>query len=192
MDEFLHWKKQSLGKLDKSPKSSIDERVKLLCDVINQRDDMFSLSSCSGRVCLLEISDEGKKDSNWLIVSHDLADFLDFYKNFDSYNGEKRIYFKQESCIMHICVKNIDIAKELIHIARESGFNHAGIISLRKITVELICDVSISTLIYDKKKLIDEGYMKVLIKEGNKNQKLSWSAIEKLKNKITKLTYNEY
>lgn len=184
MKEFLNWKKQALTKLDKSPKGSFDERIEKLCNKINENSDMFTLSSCSGRVCLLEVSSKGKKESNFLEVTHDFANSDKFFKKLENYDGENKIYLRQESVIIHICVNSLEIASNLINLAKTCGFNQTGIISLRKITVEIICDVSLILPVYDLKILVEKEYFDYLIGEANKNQEKSWEVIDKFFEKV--------
>lgn len=188
---FLLWKKQALSKLDKSTIGSIDKRIKTLCDIINKRDDMFTLSSCSGRVCILD-RNTLKKDRNiWLYITHDFSNFDDiqkvFLENANSSNRVNKLEFRQESSIIHICVENLDLAINLMHIAKQSGYNQTGIIALKtKIVIELICDAQISIPIFDKKLLIDEDYLKYLVDYANKLQEISWSTINKLTAELEK------
>ena len=58
---FINEKKVFLSKLDKSNKSSIDKNILNLINLINQKDDYYTTSSCSGRVYLR--SDSNKKDN---------------------------------------------------------------------------------------------------------------------------------
>ncbi|MCK5108013.1 MAG: hypothetical protein KAQ83_04765, partial [Nanoarchaeota archaeon] len=50
MDAFLNRKKVVLSKMDKSSKGSIDEKIKKICDIINEKEEYFTTSSCSGRL----------------------------------------------------------------------------------------------------------------------------------------------
>lgn len=182
---FFLWKRQALNKLDKSTIGSIDKKIESICNHINNRKDMFTLSSCSGRICILN-RDKLKKDKNiWLYITHEFSNFDNIMKvlleNENSINKINKLEFRQESSIIHICVENFNLARNLMSIAKQCGFNQTGIIGLKtKIVVELICDAQISVPIYDKKLLIDENYLKYLIQYANKLQKISWNSINKL------------
>ena len=60
---------------DASRKSSIDARIRDLVDAINESDDYFTTSSCSGRY-LAFAQDEVfiKKNCEWIKVTHDPFD----------------------------------------------------------------------------------------------------------------------
>lgn len=51
---FEKQKQQSLGGVDLSRKGSIDEAIVELVNFINQQNDYFTTSSCSGRLILFE------------------------------------------------------------------------------------------------------------------------------------------
>jgi len=185
---FILWKKQALSKLDKSTKGSIDEKIYNLCELINNRDDMFTLSSCSGRVCLLNRVNFSKNKNIWLYITHNFAKFNEVKDTLEKVEDVEKIEFRQESTIIHICVRDLEVARTLMHVGKESGFNIVGIIALKtKVVVELICDAQISVPIYDKKLLIDFEYLNYLVDYANNLQKISWSAIEKLEKKMKKI-----
>lgn len=185
---FLLWKKQALTKIDKSNIGSIDKKIEKLCNSINKRDDMFTLSSCSGRICLLEKENEKKVKNIWLYVNHDFVKFEQLLERLKNYKNNKFIEFRQESIIMHICVKNYEIARKLMTIANQSGFNKYGIIANKtKIVVELICDISIICPIFDKEILISENYLKYLVEKSNQNLKKGWFRANKLEKKIEEI-----
>jgi len=51
---FQQQKSTSLSKVDRSRKGSIDEPIVDLVHLINQHDQYFTTSSCSGRICVFE------------------------------------------------------------------------------------------------------------------------------------------
>ena len=65
-------KKNSLGKVDKSKKGGVDKDIKKLIKLINNSDNYYTSSSCSGRIVLIERDKSGRKElCKWLLVSHD-------------------------------------------------------------------------------------------------------------------------
>lgn len=188
---FKLWKKQALEKLDKSTIGGVDEKIQNLCNLINKRDDMFTLSSCSGRVCLLEREDgnKNKLKNIWLYVNHNFAKFDEINLILQDYTSkDKTIEFRQESIIMHICVYDNQVARELMNIAQECGFNHTGIIANKtKIVVEIICDISIICPVFGLALLVEEDYLKYLVEKSNLNLKKGWDIIEKLKERLKQI-----
>lgn len=182
MISFEEQKEATLNKVDKSFKGAVDERIKELCDTINATDSYFTTSSCSGRVSLLVVKGrQNKKESCWLVVTHDRADLDVFSEGLDTYKEDEKIYFKQESAILHVQARTLEDAEKLITLGKQSGFNRCGIITTKKrIIVELICSANIYTPVYDKEVLVDESYFTYLIQEANKKQDYSWECINKL------------
>lgn len=52
--EFRSWKVQCLSKADLSRKGSVDEDVVQLVQLLNEREQFFTTSSCAGRIVLLD------------------------------------------------------------------------------------------------------------------------------------------
>ncbi len=196
---FELFKKNVLTKIDKSKKGYIDEKIKNLCNTINQHENFVTLSSCSGRILLLKVPKNKKKHlSEWLIVTHEKAKTKEFYKTIKEYEEkikntkekeEYDIYFKMEAAILHVACKKESEAFKLIELAKQNGFRRVGVISKRKNTVELICNENISLPIYDyknKKFIINEEQLEFLIKKSNEKLQISWKAINSLEEKFKK------
>ena len=79
-DNFLQRKQDILSKQDKSSKQSWDEKIKDLCEKINQKENYYTTSSCSGRVVVM-LDKEKKGPCLFKFVSHDLLDFNKFMKD---------------------------------------------------------------------------------------------------------------
>jgi tRNA(Phe) wybutosine-synthesizing methylase Tyw3 len=60
----------SSGEIDKSPKGFIDEHIADLCHWINKRPNIYTTSSCSGRITLF-LHGEESKGGHWLLATHD-------------------------------------------------------------------------------------------------------------------------
>lgn len=64
---------------DKSRKGSVDAPIAGLVHDLNTRSDMYTTSSCSGRISIFGEAGEaermtGKKGGEWLLASHDTVD----------------------------------------------------------------------------------------------------------------------
>lgn len=193
--QFRLWKTQALSKLDKSSIGEIDKKIKSLCDTINEREDMFTLSSCSGRISLLKRKANFKKcESIWLTSTHSLAQTQEFLNSIEHFTSkETQLEFRQEASILHICVENQDLARELIILGKTCGYNQTGIIANKtKLVVELICDITLICPLLDKGKLlVSKEYIDYLIAQANTNQQENWKRIEKLQKEILHLKRKE-
>lgn len=186
-DEFLHRKEQILSKSDKSFIGGIDEKVKLLCEVINQSNDMYTTSSCSGRVIIKKF-DIKKQQNVFLFTTHNEISFHEFE---DSLNKLDDDFFPvellQESLILHVAVRNTDVAIYLMNLAKQSGCNQCGIISVKSygIFVEIICDIRAQFLVFNKDFIEKNNeYVLDIICLMNENLNKNWSIINKFKSLI--------
>ena len=186
--DFINFKKNVFSKMDKSSAGGIDKRIKNLCDKINQREDIFTLSSCSGRISILKNNSDGKIENIWVYTSHNTTTTQEILEVLNNYKGEEELYFMQEAMIMHVCVNSIELANKFINESKNCGLNQCGIISSKKkIVVEVICDARIELPLYDKELLFSEEYLERIIKKANKNQVKSWETIENLTNKLDEI-----
>ncbi|MBW2992273.1 hypothetical protein KY345_03585 [Candidatus Woesearchaeota archaeon] len=186
--DFEKNKQDILAKKDKSKKGDIDKRIIPLCNLINNKENYFTVSSCSGRIVLIKIPEGNKKnEAEWLTITHELADFEKFKDNLNDYNEKEKVFFKMEGAILHVCCRTIEDAQKLIDIGRQSGFKHSGIFSTnKKIIVELISSEQLSAPVFDNKLLIDDKYLNYLINLANEKLKVSWDCIDKLEKNLKK------
>lgn len=201
-DNFQQRKKAILSKLDKSSIGEWDKKIKSLCDKINEDDNFYTTSSCSGRIIIL-LDQDRKGPGLFKFVSHDLVEFDELKKELGKIAENKphtlRVYpeksslkiftgdkFKSEPPILHVSCKMLEDAEEILNKARELGWKRSGIISLGKnIIVELISTEKLEfPLTKDGKLLVDEDFLKIVLEKANKNLKKGWLKIEGLKKLI--------
>ena len=182
---FDQQKKDCLNRIDKSIKKSIDKEIKLLVDLINNLNDYYTTSSCSGRILLINKKTDKKKDIKFVFVEHKKTNFKTIKESLQDTSGN--IWLRQESIILHVCCRNMEAAKKLLKIARDSGIKRAGIININKrIIIEIIGTESMETIITkNNEMLVDDNYLKILIKEANKKIKINKNKINKLQNTIS-------
>ena len=184
---FEKEKKEFLAKRDKSRKGGIDGKIRRLVDKINSLDDFFTTSSCSGRVLLFSIPNSNKKNEvQYLFSSHKKIKYNEIKKILKTIKSKKikdDVWFRMGGAILHVASNNIDSARKLLNAARDIGFRRSGIISLGKnrVTMELVSTENIEAIVSKKGKLlIDEGYFRVLIEEGNAKLEKTWEKVDKL------------
>jgi len=132
MDVFDKQKKGNLEGFDLSRKGSVDTPIVELVSFINKQKDMFTLSSCSGRIVILResMSDEKvkKEGCEWISVSHtelSVSEGLDSFKRRVSAPG--CVVLKFEPFVLHVQARNMEQAKTIHKAASESGFRNSGI-----------------------------------------------------------------
>lgn len=183
---FDNNKKNILNKKDKSNKESVDKPILKLCDKINKLDDYFTTSSCSGRIVLI-IEDEQKRPGLFLFRTHEKVSFEELKKEIekiceDNKLGKEMIMFKQEPCVLTLSCRNLESQKKLFDIARNNGWKKSGIVSTdRKFMIELMSTENISFPVIDKGKiLVDDEFLRLVIRKANENLERSWEKIKRL------------
>jgi len=181
-DNFIQQKHDILSKNDKSSIGKWDERIIKLCEKINKSENYYTTSSCSGRIAL--IIDEDKKQKGLFIkLYHNLIYFEELKKWLvEAKKMKKNIRFKQEAVILHVACKTLNDAEKLLKKAQSAGWKKAGIISTgKRIIVELNSTEKLEfPIIEDEKILLDDDFLKIVVKKSNENLKKSWEKIKKL------------
>lgn len=160
---------------DKSPQGFIDEDVKELLKVLNDKGYQTS-SSCSGRIVLITNSGE-KGNAKWLFKSHKK---VDGNKIFDLVQNNGPLWFLQEPFILHVKAKDLESAQELLTIAKNSGLKISGITSIKNCSIEIRSTERMETLLT---KDCNKGYVFLLVKEAN-------NRLKKTKEKMNNLFKN--
>jgi tRNA wybutosine-synthesizing protein 3 len=183
-DNFTFQKKEQLSKTDKSNIGTWDKKIQVLCEKINKKDNYYTTSSCSGRIVLLKYS-EDKTEGAFLFRTHELINFKEFkeaiLKAIKGYNG--LIEYQQTSCILHVACKTIYDSLDIVKKAKESGWKRSGVMSGgKRYVVELHSTEQSSFPIADNGKLlVDDGYLRLIVKISNNKLKRVWKKINRLK-----------
>ena len=179
-DNFLQRKNDVLNKLDKSSVGGWDDKIKPLCKKINELDDFYTTSSCSGRIIVM--ADRDKKGPGLFeFTSHNNVNFNELNK-FLSGNLKGDLKFKSEPPIIHVCCRTLDSAEKILNFAQNAGWKRSGIISLgRFIVVEMVSTEKIEfPLINRGDLLVDKNFLKIVLEKANSNLKKGWLKIAKL------------
>jgi tRNA wybutosine-synthesizing protein 3 len=137
---------------------------------VTKIEDVFTSSSCSGRIALLSSDiNENKKYTSFHKKYHRKVSFDELIKDINSFN-EGYLWLKVEPFIFHFGVKDLKKAEELLSFLRNYGLKRAAIISTKigKIVVEATNTVYLSTLIKkDDKLFVSEEYLKEVVLIAN-------------------------
>lgn len=180
---FSQQKSQQLSKSDKSNKGNWDKKISKLCNKINKSNNYYTTSSCSGRIILLKGGLKKQKDI-FLFRTHDKITFEELKKALSKITYDQIVDFSLSTCILHIACSNLEAAQTLVNKAKESGWKHSGIMSTKKrIMVELLSTEKINFPIMNKKQLlVNDNYLKLIIKESNIKLEKIWDKIKRLEN----------
>ncbi|MEM0480911.1 MAG: hypothetical protein QXQ14_01870 [Candidatus Aenigmatarchaeota archaeon] len=137
---FEERKRKALEKLEKAIKlNEVDEPIKDFLIKVNSYPDVYTTSSCAGRIIVL-VDKGNKKDSFFAGKWHDLVKAEFVWKRIIEYSRESLVWLKQEPFILHIICKHLKDAREIIRIARDVGFKHSGIITIKK--ERIVCEIN--------------------------------------------------
>lgn len=186
IDSFNQRKQDILSKLDKSSIGKWDEHIISLCKKINSKENYYTTSSCSGRIILM-IDQEKKGKDLFLFVSHEKISFAELKKQLElALKKNKNIKFKSEPCILHVACKTLEDTKILFEKGKDAGFKRLGIIGTSHgFTFELNSTEKIEfPIIQNKKLLVDEDFLKIILDDANNKLEKSWEKIRKLEREI--------
>ena len=131
---FQNWKKNTLSKMEQSDRSragGVDKPIQKMVTSINQHKNMFTTSSCSGRVIIFSTDDKsekGKGHCTWHYTTHSTVCLETVFETVKTkINDNQPFTIKFEPCILHIQVENLDLAREKLEAARAVGYRNSGI-----------------------------------------------------------------
>ena len=182
MTTFQRRKQDCLSKADKSSIGSWDKPILGLCEEMNKNKSFYTLSSCSGRIVLIKNLDK-KQPGMFVLRSHERIKFDELLRALESAaKAKETLIFKQEPPILHVCCEKLDDAENLLEKAREAGWKNSGIMSTRgRIVVEMRSTEYLALPIMEKGKLlVNEEFLKILVRESNKRLEKGWEKIKKL------------
>jgi len=184
---FDNSKKTVLGKLDKSNIGGWDKPIVNLCEKINKNKNYYTTSSCSGRIMLI-IETLDKKSGLFLFRSHGKISFDELRKEIEKAKAEsnKIIYFKQEPCVVAVACREVGDAQKLVNLARGCGWKRSGITTTsKKNIIELFSTEKLELPIIDKGKvLVDDAYLRLILREANNRLERTWEKIKKLEKRL--------
>jgi len=129
---FDQQKSSSVKGLDLSRKGSIDDPIVELTKFINEQENLFTLSSCSGRIVMLRESPMGEKirksGCEWILVSHKSLGLNEVLNTFNGRSmSEGCVVLKFEPFVLHVQCRNISDAQNVHSVAINSGFRNSGL-----------------------------------------------------------------
>uniref|UniRef100_J3MLB2 tRNA wybutosine-synthesizing protein 2/3/4 n=1 Tax=Oryza brachyantha TaxID=4533 RepID=J3MLB2_ORYBR len=176
---------------DKSPKGGVDAPIAPLLDAINSHPDLFTTSSCSGRVSVLaqpppapQGEAKAKKKARgggWVYVSHDPADpealvellFGGKEEGGGAGGGGDELVFRFEPMIVAGggggAGRDAAAAAALVSTAVAAGFRESGITSLvKRVMVALRCSIRMEVPLGQTEELVvSPDYIRYLVRIAN-------------------------
>ena len=93
-----------------------------------------------------------------------------------------KVKFKMEPAIIHIACKTLEDAEKLFEIGKNAGWKRLGIIGTRNgFTFELNSTEKLEfPIVQNKKILVDDDFLKIIVDDANRKLEMSWLKIQKL------------
>ncbi len=133
----MSWKSFRQSKLALFSKAldegKVDRRIIRLLDSINRNADLVTLSSCSGRINLLQFDiEKGKESAEFYAKWHEPADREEFERKLNEYTSKSRLWFRVEPFILHVAAKDLGTASGFLRRMRSNGVKRGGMQGIGK------------------------------------------------------------
>lgn len=165
-----------------------DDIIDLLL-LINSINGIYTTSSCSGRIGIIEEPALGAKPlSRWLIKVHRPMKFEEAKEALK--NAEKGIIFlKSQPPIFHVVAEDLEKAKKLHELGLASGFKYTTfkVISTRYLVEINATEYLTAPLGRDGRVLVDEEYLRFAVEIGNEMLRRSKGRLPRLEENFRKL-----
>ncbi|CAF2747525.1 unnamed protein product [Rotaria sp. Silwood2] len=186
---FDQWKHDALSndKEDLSRKHSIDDYIVNLINQINNHNDYYTSSSCSGRTIVFSstptVTSSTKSDCQWLYVTHAQADLNAILNCLEQRPKDiDMISIKFEAFILHIICRTLECAKILLNIALECGYRNSGLVMSNqgKITLAIRSTHALEVpLVIGGRLCVDENYISQIVSIANEKMTANMTKIDK-------------
>jgi len=174
--EFSQYKSNAMKKLEFAlTEGLVDEGVISVINSFNSHPDIFTTSSCAGRIQLIILPDVGRKDSvqrrkTWHreVTADDVERAISEFDIPDN----SIVILQAQSPIFHISCRTMDLAIKLRGIAHGQGWKYSSLITGNdeKWNVEILSANRIDNLLFRKGviSLPDKDRLNFIIEESNK------------------------
>ncbi|ASJ03663.1 hypothetical protein A3L09_10535 [Thermococcus profundus] len=167
----------------------VDEDIIDLLLLINSIKGIYTTSSCSGRIGIIEEPALGAKPlSRWLIKVHRLIEFEEAKEALENAR-EGLIFLKSQPPIFHIVAEDLERAKKLHELGLASGFKYTTfkVISKRYLVEINATEYLTAPLGKDGRILVDDEYLRFAVELGNDMLKRSKGRLPRLEKNFRKL-----
>lgn len=163
----------------------IDGDIVPLLEKINEKENYVTLSSCSGRILVIDLNSFGdKKSSEFLGKWHNYASFEEVLESVN--RCRRQGWLIQDPPILHVACKDLISAGKLMAAANNSGFRRSGIISLQNYVVEIASFERLELPVaIDGKRIVEENYLRIAVKIANEKLRSGKSKIKRLEKLIS-------
>ena len=167
---FFRLRENALKSLEKAIRESkVDEDMIEILEIINKERNLFTTSSCSGRIVVIEVPYPGAKPgARFLGKWHRKISKKDIHEALERAD-RGYIMFMVHPPIIHLIASNQDSAQRILKVGLSSGFKNSGMRAFRgKIVIELRSTERMDVLIgKDGKLMVSEEYLEIMCEMAN-------------------------
>ena len=175
------------GYLEAKERGEVDKDIIPLLDLINSFDCFVTLSSCSGRIAVMDMPEFGDKvESKFLGKWHSRVSFEDILDAIKL--GKQTTWLIMFPPIIHVACRDLEAAEKLITIANNSGLRRSGLISFKHNVVEINTLERLEAPVAVNGRIVVgmEG-LKVMVEFANKKLERSKEKIKRFYDSLLKL-----
>ena len=187
---FDEEKKNALGKLNTAlAAEKVDGGMLPLIEIINSKPNLFTSSSCYGRIVIFDSPNKSKEDTAFVAKWHRQVGFDEVRKTLDSAAGGD-LWFRMEGFILHISCRDIETAGRVLELKTKLGLKRGGIfhVSDDRVQIELVSTLKMDLPVkHNGTMLVSDEYLKTIINEANVKMQRNSEDVEKLKSELGKL-----
>ncbi len=163
---------------DAVEKGKVDEKILGLLKKINKNKNLVTISSCYGRIVLLEFDImKTKKRSVFYRKWHRRVSAEEVELSISSYAGKLPLWFRVEPFIIHVAAKDMKTAADFLTKCRKAGVRRGEIQGIQKDWVNI--EIQGTTGMYLPADVF-EGSWNELVKIANRMMELNEKQIRKL------------
>ncbi|WP_290900607.1 hypothetical protein [Ferroglobus sp.] len=154
------WEKFREEKLSEFKRAEVDEEIRDLLELINSVEVFVTLSSCAGRIAVMDMPSFGEKlESVFLGKWHSPPDFDEVLKAVK--RGRKTTWLMMHPPIVHVACRDLESAEKILSVAKKAGFRRSGLISFKKLVVEIASPERLEVVVSENGKMADENFLKI-------------------------------
>jgi len=185
---WLYYRREKLESYERAKKNGeVDEDIVSLLEKLNSKENYVTLSSCSGRIAVVDLDKFGDKKSSEIVGKwHSFAVFEEVLECVGKCRREG--WFIQNPPIIHVACQDLVSARNLMSIANNSGFRRSGIISLQNYVVEIASFERIELpVVIGGKKVVEDSYLRIAVEIANEKLKSGKMKLKRLEELISSL-----
>lgn len=189
-----------MARMDKSVKGSVDEPIAGLVRMVNECQEYYTTSSCSGRVMVVGTDASStinqKKNLQWQFVSHQVIDPKKFHELYTRIFREimprdySSMSLKFEPFILHVRAGSLEAGRELLQVGLASGQRNSGLMLSKsgQVTVAIRGTATLEVpLIHKGILLVKSDYLEEVVKVANEKMEANMINIDRFVVNLEKL-----